>query len=928
MSTRQSRFADPDATWWSRSPLSRSSAADSTPQSSPQEPLPPAIGKYKVLSRLGVGAMGVVYQCSQPGLERLVAVKVMIAGRHASAEQILRFQREAWAAAQLVHPNIVQIYDVGTEGELHYFVMEYVDGWPLDRLIGKPALTLERTLRLVAQVARALQAAHDRGIIHRDIKPSNIIVHRSGQPKLSDFGLAKRLDSGQNLSNSGAIIGTPRYMSPEQVLAVPSEVDARTDIYSLGAVLYEMLTGQPPVDGGNVLTILRKLSDEDPVPVRELKPDVPDGVAAICGRAMAKDTAARYASASEFASAVETYLLSGFLISTAAGAPLPGSSSSADAPPPARIRRRRLVLAGALAAGALLLGLSVLFGRVGRPADTRTAPAPEREAAPGAEEVRLPLPADAAKKPRPVPPLARDRVAEVVALAREMSDSPGLASKETPRERWKTLLEQLTSVVLLYPDHHEARFLRAHVHRQAGQYLAAIEDLNRLLRQEPKNLRAVTEHLLANYQLHILYLGNFNEPLLRPFRWDRVSDDVRALRKDGDATQKYLATLIEALARRQYDQAGELAEKRLSSAAVRAEDVPDVSLVEADALLRRVEKAYEDWANAPDKDKEDKQKRHEQLVRLANAAIRRGLDANPHHVGLLFLKADTFQRAAVWGTAENEDRSAMLRRQRVAFDTALDRLRNATSVGDGETAIAWAVLLNNFGRDQQAQERVNDALKVPYAHTLRAWLRLQAPADGPLNAADVNRILHDFEPAFDSPPEDFNTYFVRAMLRAAAGRWDDARADLRDCRKRLGANALPTQDGTYGEWLARADNKQPQDTRYLDATLNVLWYLNVPEDLRVGLAEEVLRRLSDPNVAAQEKLLAEEVKNRKGWTHFRLAKSFAQKNDKAAVLRQIEAALAVKLADLKPAAFRADGAFSGWNEDPEFVALYKRYETP
>ncbi len=263
MSSQQSAFTTPDATLWSRFDPPPDPA---TPPAA--EELPQAIGKYKVLSRLGAGAMGIVYQCSQPGLERLVAVKVMIAGRHASSEQIVRFEREAWAAAQLVHPNIVQIYDVGAEGELHYFVMEYVDGWSLDRLIGTPTLTLERSLRLVVQIAQALQAAHARGIIHRDIKPSNIIVHRSGQPKLSDFGLAKALDGGTNLSGSGAIIGTPQYMAPEQVLGLPSEVDARTDLYSLGAVLYEMLTGKPPVEGGNVLTTLRKLSDEEPIPLR------------------------------------------------------------------------------------------------------------------------------------------------------------------------------------------------------------------------------------------------------------------------------------------------------------------------------------------------------------------------------------------------------------------------------------------------------------------------------------------------------------------------------------------------------------------------------------------------------------------------------------------------------------------------------------
>src|SRR6516162_2691499 len=130
------------------------------------EPLPPAVGKYQPLRRLGVGAMGVVYLCSQPGLERPVAVKVMIAGRHASPDQILRFQREARAAAQLTHPNVLQVYDFGSEGQLNYFVMEYVDGWSLDQLIGWPLLTQELALSLIAQVARALHVAHVNGIIH------------------------------------------------------------------------------------------------------------------------------------------------------------------------------------------------------------------------------------------------------------------------------------------------------------------------------------------------------------------------------------------------------------------------------------------------------------------------------------------------------------------------------------------------------------------------------------------------------------------------------------------------------------------------------------------------------------------------------------------------------------------------------------------
>jgi hypothetical protein len=149
---------------------------------------------------------------------------------------------------------------------------------------------------------------------------------------------------------------------------------------------------------------------------------------------------------------------------------------------------------------------------------------------------------------------------------------------------------------------------------------------------------------------------------------------------------------------------------------------------------------------------------------------------------------------------------------------------------------------------------------------------------------------------------------------------------LKECRRKLGKEALPTKDGTYAEWLARA--VAGPDTRYFDASLDVLWYLNVPEDLRQGLAEEVLRRLSDANTVMQEGLKPDEVKARKGWTHYRLAKSFAQKNDKANVLKNVQAALELKLADVKPANFQGEPALSPWNEDKDFVELYKKYATP
>jgi serine/threonine protein kinase len=344
-----------------------------------EEDLPRTIGKYEVLGRLGVGAMGVVYKCRQPDLDRPVAVKVLLAARHAPG-QVLRFRREAWAAARLQHPNVVQIYEAGNEGELPFLVMEYVEGCSLDRLIGTPILTLETTLRLVYQVARALQAAHDQGIIHRDIKPSNILIHTSGHPKLADFGLAKSLHDGQALSGSGDMIGTPRYMSPEQVLAAPDEVDARTDVYSLGAVMYEMLTGRPPVDGPNVLAVLSALIDQEPVPPRQLNAAVPEEVEALCRQALAKDPRQRLPSAGQLADTIQAYLLARLLRQ-----PEPGGAAALSewftlplaVPSPRPGRGRRWGRGRLLAALATVVcGLATVFALVGPPAAPTDADLP------------------------------------------------------------------------------------------------------------------------------------------------------------------------------------------------------------------------------------------------------------------------------------------------------------------------------------------------------------------------------------------------------------------------------------------------------------------------------------------------------------------------------------------------------------------------
>jgi predicted Ser/Thr protein kinase len=876
----------------------------------PAEPvaLPQTIGKYQVLERLGAGAMGVVYKCRQPDLDRLVAVKVLLAARHASPGQRQRFQREARAAARLAHPNVVPIHDVADDGELTWFVMEYVDGCSLDRLIGSPALTVDHSLRLVYHLARALQAAHDQGIIHRDIKPSNILIHRSGQPKLADFGLAKSLHDSGHLSGSGDLIGTPQYMSPEQILDAPEDVDARTDVYSLGAVLYEMLTGRRAVDGPNVLAILRRLTDEEPVPVRAVNPAVPQEVADLCARAMARDRAERFPSAGEFAEAIQRYLLERLLDN-----PEPLDALRLPeilaALPPATLhgpRRRswpwqRLALAAALVAGIVAAGGWALSRGLRQP--------PAR----GAE--------DAAERDHPDG--TRDRL---VAHAREqLRGALRLPETTTPRDHLKALLEDLTAL-LKRADDPEARLLRARAARRGGEHLAACDDLTHLLGREPGNVAAGVERLLANYELYVLYFGNLNEPAVRPQAKEHLDADLALLRERGDASQKYAAALVQALAQQDYVAAGKLVRTE-PFAEVPPESQPDWAMLEADALSQAAEQAYQEEQNAGDDEgKAEKRRGREELVRRALQALRRGLEADPNHVGLLFLKANSFQRRATWEAAENEDRDTAFRRYKPAYETACDRLRRITLRAGCDTPVARAVLLSNIGRHEPALDQMQDALScrptLPYLYTFRAWLQLQVPPDGILSAEEVQRILRDFQPAFDTPPDDASPYFVRALLQAAAGNWDEARRDLRQCRRNLGRDDLPTTVPTYADWLAKA---HASTSEFLYSTRDLLGYLSVPVEVRIRLGEELLRRLADAGNVEQDGLKAEQVRDMKGWTHFGLAQAFAEKEERAKVLQHVREALQLKIPDLTAKNCQEDGTLKAWNDDAAFAQLYKEF---
>ena len=257
------------------------------------------IGKYRIEEQIGQGGMGTVYRAHDPVLDRTVAVKVLAPHLARDASLVRRFDEEARALARVQHPNVMRVFSVGQDGGLRYYAMEFVAGQTLRASMeAQGPMTLAHSMAVFQQLLDAVGAIHSAGIIHRDIKPGNIMLDPSGRAVLMDFGLAKTYDR-ESFTTLGSILGTPEYMAPEQ--AQGGKVDARADVYALGSVLFEMLTGRPPYEGKDPITIIRK-KISDPVPsVRAFRPDLPACAGEIFARLLARDSAERYAHVSELA---------------------------------------------------------------------------------------------------------------------------------------------------------------------------------------------------------------------------------------------------------------------------------------------------------------------------------------------------------------------------------------------------------------------------------------------------------------------------------------------------------------------------------------------------------------------------------------------------------------------------------------------------
>jgi serine/threonine protein kinase len=286
------------------------------PTLAPGEVAPPSarlgmiryFGDYELLEEIARGGMGVVYKARQVKLNRLVAVKMILAGQLAGEADVHRFHSEAEAAANLKHPHIVAIHEVGEHEGQHYFSMDYIDGSSLADLVRENPLPARRAARYVAQVAEAIHYAHEKGTVHRDLKPSNVLIDANDEPHVTDFGLAKRLTGGSDLTGTGQVLGTPSYMPPEQAAGKRGEVGPLSDVYSLGAILYELLAARPPFRAETPLDTVLQVLGSEPASPRLLNVNVPKDLETICLKCLHKEPRRRYASAAELAEDLNRFL--------------------------------------------------------------------------------------------------------------------------------------------------------------------------------------------------------------------------------------------------------------------------------------------------------------------------------------------------------------------------------------------------------------------------------------------------------------------------------------------------------------------------------------------------------------------------------------------------------------------------------------------
>ena len=298
-------------------------------------------GDYELLEVIGRGGQGVVYRARQKSLNRTVALKVIGLGHWATDAHLKRFRREAEAAASLDHSGIVPIYEVGERDGSCYFSMKLVEGGELDEVSKREPMPIRRAVELIVKVARTVHYAHEHRILHRDIKPGNILLDQKGEPHLTDFGLARLVETESTVTRTLEVLGTPSYMAPEQAVGNNDAISSATDVYGLGAVLYQLLTGHPPFAGGTTYETIKLLLDTEPRQPRLWNPKIDRDLSTICLKCLEKDPKRRYSSALALAEDLERWLKHEPILARRTGLITRGTESGCGETQPARFWQRR-----------------------------------------------------------------------------------------------------------------------------------------------------------------------------------------------------------------------------------------------------------------------------------------------------------------------------------------------------------------------------------------------------------------------------------------------------------------------------------------------------------------------------------------------------------------------------------------------------------
>ncbi len=884
---------------------------------------PDRIGRFQVIEQIGRGAFGVVYKCEDPRLNRFVAVKILSAAKHADGEVLERFKRESELAAMLSHPNIVQVFEAGEDDGAPYYVLEFVEGGSLldNREIGRWSVL--PAIQLTYHLAQALEHSHALGIIHRDIKPANILIDSMGRAKLTDFGLARLVDESRWMSGSGALLGTPNYMSPEQALLPSSEIDQRADIYSLGVVLYELLAGQPLIQASTPLAALRMLVDEEPTLIEKLRPELPKSVSDVVAGMICKDRDQRIATAS-----VVTERLREILMQLAFSNPnlefmkshpekviqvsatrleseslrrLTSIPNSAESP-----KRSKKWLVMPLLAASIIGTLIVALQLLGVPFKSLYQ-AKDGESS-----------------------LARiDREVSVTEWLHELPLQLAELNVERDLGKRHEMMSQLRAELNWFsrkhlPDDHFT-FWASRLQTQLGSYRQAAV-LRKGLSTTSLNESQQLQLVLDEAQWEILILQSIKEPVLRP----SVSSQLRSRLSQLSQSQSEETRILYELITAAIDLSGSDRERRtiLVHEVKSRSHSAEVYLWSAVVALNLANQAHREMRRHQIESPEFRNQRtsRDSFEGHVVELVRNGLQLEPFNPCLLYLKIQFGIDRVDWRlddrTVEDERDIAMLSQ----FEPSYRRFRATWDAPSPEIKLASAIQLANSGRRARALDELDEASdqsKFDPLHTaLISWLRLTEPTDGQWNLADAGALLQFTNQPNSQHPDYLGLWVIRSLLHSAIGDWKQSMYDLTHGREAADTALVPPSVSRFDELL---QSPPLSEMEFRAAMVDLLWGMPTDNEIPMKLQEKLLADLVDRRDECIRRHGIYHYQQMLAWSHFRLAKMLVALDRKEEILAHIEDCLRQRTMPLNVAMLETDSTLLSFNQLDEFLSIYERF---